>query len=400
MAMNQHLFTSESVSMGHPDKVADQISDAILDAMIADDPKSRVACETLCCTGLVVVAGEVTTSTYVNIPELVREVVREIGYTSGDMRFDADSCGVLVALNKQSADIAQGVDREGAGDQGMMFGYACRDTPEFMPLPIELSHRLVEQQAHVRRESLVTGLRPDAKSQVTVEYENGRPVRVDTVVLSTQHEPTWNERQEQLKKEIVEQVMKPVLKEWWNPGIKVHVNPTGRFEIGGPHGDTGLTGRKIIVDSYGGMGRHGGGAFSGKDPTKVDRSAAYMARYIAKNVVAAGLADRCEIQLSYAIGVAEPTSVFVDCFGTGKADERKISQAVRDTFALTPRKIIESLNLRLPIYTPTARHGHFGRKAYEGQYYDRVKRENRGPKMSFFSWEKTDKAEALKKAVG
>jgi S-adenosylmethionine synthetase len=394
-----NLFTSESVSMGHPDKVADQISDAVLDAMIADDPMSRVACETLCATGLVVVAGEVTTRTYVDIPELVRATIREIGYTSAEMRFDADSCAVLVALNKQSADIAMGVDRDGAGDQGMMFGYACRETPELMPLPIELSHLLVEQQAHVRRESRVPGLRPDAKSQVTVEYENGRPVRVDTVVLSTQHEPTWNERQDQLKREITEHVIKPVLKDWWNPGIKVHVNPTGRFEIGGPHGDTGLTGRKIIVDSYGGMGRHGGGAFSGKDPTKVDRSAAYMARYIAKNVVAAGLADRCEIQLSYAIGVAEPTSVFVDCFGTNKADEDKISAAIRQTFKLTPLGIREVLNLRTPVYSPTARHGHFGRKPYEGQYFDRVKREHRGPKIGFFSWERTDKAEALKKLV-
>ena len=398
MARTQ-LFTSESVSMGHPDKVADQISDAILDAMIADDPSSRVACETLCCTGLVVVAGEVTTNTYVNIPELVREVVREIGYTSGDMRFDADSCGGMVALNRQSADIAQGVDREGAGDQGMMFGYACKDTPELMPLPIQISHQLVEQQAHARREGAIPGLRPDAKSQVTVEYDDNKPVRVDTIVLSTQHEATWNERQDQLKREGIQHILKPVLKEWWNPGIKVHVNPTGRFEIGGPHGDTGLTGRKIIVDSYGGMGRHGGGAFSGKDPTKVDRSAAYMARYIAKNIVAAGLADRCEIQLSYAIGVAEPTSVYVDCFGTAKADEEKLAKAVRETFALTPRKIIETLGLRTPIYGPTAKHGHFGRKPYEGQYEDKVKRERRGPKLGFFSWEKTDKAEALKKAV-
>jgi S-adenosylmethionine synthetase len=396
MARTQ-LFTSESVSMGHPDKVADQISDAVLDAMLADDPYSRVACETLCCTGLVVVAGEITTNTYVSIPDLVRETVREIGYTSGDMRFDADSAGVMVALNKQSNDIAMGVDREGAGDQGMMFGYACRDTAEFMPLAIELSHRLVEQQAHVRRESKVPGLRPDAKSQVTVEYENNKPVRVDTVVLSTQHDPMWNDRQGDLKKEITEHVIKAVLKEWWNPGIKIHVNPTGRFEIGGPHGDTGLTGRKIIVDSYGGMGRHGGGAFSGKDPTKVDRSAAYMARYIAKNVVAAGLADRCEIQLSYAIGVADPTSVYVDCFGTNKADEEKISKAVREVFGLTPRKIIETLDLRKPIYSPTAKHGHFGRKPYEGQYFDPVKRVHRGPKINFFNWEKTDKAEALKK---
>jgi S-adenosylmethionine synthetase len=393
------LFTSESVSMGHPDKVADQISDAILDAMLADDPFSRVACETLCCTGLVVVAGEITTNTYVSIPDLVRETVRDIGYVSGDMRFDADSCGVMVALNKQSNDIAMGVDREGAGDQGMMFGYACRETPELMPLPIQLAHRLVEQQAHARREGQIPGLRPDAKSQVTVEYDGGKPVRVDTVVLSSQHDASWNERQGELKKQVTTHILKPVLKEWWNPGITVHVNPTGRFEIGGPHGDTGLTGRKIIVDTYGGAGRHGGGAFSGKDPTKVDRSAAYMARYIAKNVVAAGLADRCEIQLSYAIGVAEPTSVYVECFGTAKADEEKISKAVRDTFGLTPRKIIETLKLRNPIYSPTAKHGHFGRAPYEGQYYDRVKRENRGGKLEFFTWEKTDKAEALKKAV-
>ncbi|MCK6478188.1 MAG: methionine adenosyltransferase [Phycisphaerales bacterium] len=390
MARSQ-LFTSESVSMGHPDKVADQISDAVLDAMLADDPYSRVACETLCATGLVVVAGEVTTRTYVDIPELVRRTVREIGYTSGDMRFDADSCAVLVALNKQSPDIAMGVDREGAGDQGMMFGYACRDTPELMPLPIQLAHQLVEQQAHVRREGKVPGLRPDAKSQVTVEYQDGRPVRVDTLVLSTQHEPQWNERQEDLKKQIVEHVLKPVLKEWWNPGITVHVNPTGRFEIGGPHGDTGLTGRKIIVDTYGGMGRHGGGAFSGKDPTKVDRSAAYMARYIAKNIVAAGLADRCEIQLSYAIGVAEPTSVYVDCFGTHKVDEEKISKAVRANFGLTPRKIIETLDLRKPIFSPTARHGHFGRAPGPVTY--------NGKKFEAFTWERTDKAEALKKSV-
>lgn len=394
-----NLFTSESVSMGHPDKVSDQISDAILDAMIADDPYSRVACETLCCTGLVVVAGEVTTQTYVNIPDLVRETVREIGYTSGDMRFDADSCGVMVALNKQSGDIAMGVDREGAGDQGMMFGYACNETPELMPLPIQIAHRLVEQQAHVRREGTVPGLRPDAKSQVTVEYDGGKPVRIDTVVLSTQHDPSWNDRQTELKKQITEHVLKPVLGNWWNPGITIHVNPTGRFEIGGPHGDSGLTGRKIIVDTYGGMGRHGGGAFSGKDPTKVDRSAAYMARYIAKNIVAGGLADRCEIQLSYAIGVAEPTSVFVETFGTNKADEAKISKAVRELFKLTPRGIIEALKLRTPIYSTTARHGHFGRKPMEAQYYDRVKRESRGPKHEFFTWEKTDKAEALKKLV-
>ncbi|MGH7242820.1 MAG: methionine adenosyltransferase [Phycisphaerales bacterium] len=389
MARTQ-LFTSESVSMGHPDKVSDQISDAVLDAMLADDPYSRVACETLCATGLVVVAGEVTTKTYVDIPEIVRRTVRDIGYTSGDMRFDADSCAVLVALNKQSSDIAMGVDREGAGDQGMMFGYACKDTPELMPLAIQLSHQLVEQQASVRRTNKIAGLRPDAKSQVTVEYQDGKPVRVDTVVLSTQHDASWNDRQDELKKQITEHVLKPVLKEWWNNAIKVHVNPTGRFEIGGPHGDTGLTGRKIIVDSYGGMGRHGGGAFSGKDPTKVDRSAAYMARYIAKNIVAADLADRCEIQLSYAIGVAEPTSVYVDCFGSNKVDEEKISQAVRKTFGLTPRKIIETLNLRTPIFSPTAKHGHFGRAPGNVTVG--------GKKYDTFSWEKTDKADALKTA--
>ena len=404
--MSQHtrLFTSESVSMGHPDKVADQISDAVLDAMLAGDPMSRVACETLCCTGLVVVAGEITTNTYVSIPDLVRETVREIGYTSGDMRFDADSCGVMVAINKQSNDIAMGVNREGAGDQGMMFGFACKDTPELMPLAIQLSHQLVEQQAEVRRSNKIPGLRPDAKSQVTVEYEGsgaGKPVRVDTVVLSTQHDASWNDRQPELKKQITEHVLKPVLGQggWWNPGITVHINPTGRFEIGGPHGDTGLTGRKIIVDTYGGMGRHGGGAFSGKDPTKVDRSAAYMARYIAKNVVAAGLADKCEIQLSYAIGVAEPTSVYVDCFGTAKADEAKISKAIREVFQLTPRGIIETLKLRTPIYSATAKHGHFGRKPYTDHYFDRAKREKSAQKYEFFSWEKTDKADALKKLV-
>ncbi|HZW06223.1 MAG TPA: methionine adenosyltransferase [Phycisphaerales bacterium] len=388
--MSSRFFTSESVSMGHPDKVADQISDAVLDAMLADDPFSRVACETLCATGLVVVAGEVTTNTYVDIPELVRKTVRDIGYTSGDMRFDADSCSVLVALNKQSNDIAMGVDKDGAGDQGMMFGFACKDTPELMPLAIQLSHRLVEQQAHVRRENIIPGLRPDSKSQVTVEYENDKPVRVDTVVLSTQHDPSWNERQKQLKEAVIKHIIKPVLGKWWNPGIITHVNPTGRFEIGGPHGDTGLTGRKIIVDTYGGMGRHGGGAFSGKDPTKVDRSAAYMCRYIAKNIVAAGLAERCEIQLSYAIGVAEPTSIYVDTFGTAAVDEEKLSKAVAKVFKLTPRGIIETLGLRTPIYGQTARHGHFGREPGTITYGKK--------KFNTFAWEKTDKAAALKAA--
>ncbi len=378
-----YLFTSESVSMCHPDKVADQISDAILDAMLADDPMSRVACETLVATGLVVVAGEITTQTYVEIPEIVRRTIREIGYTSGDMRFDAESCAVMVALNKQSPDIAQGVDREGAGDQGMMFGYACRETPELMPLPIQLSHELVRRQAHVRREGTIPGLRPDAKSQVSVEYDERRqPVRIDTVVLSTQHDPTWNDRQKDLKKAVTDHIIKPVLGQHWHPGITVHVNPTGRFEIGGPHGDSGLTGRKIIVDTYGGWGRHGGGAFSGKDPTKVDRTACYMARYIAKNVVAAGLADCCEVQLSYAIGVAEPTSVLVNTQGTAKVSETKISQAVRELFPLTPKGMIDHLKLRRPIFAETASGGHFGRN------------------LPNFTWEKTDMVRALQKAVG
>ncbi|VAX41534.1 S-adenosylmethionine synthetase [hydrothermal vent metagenome] len=381
-----HFFTSESVSMGHPDKVADQISDAILDAMLKDDPYSRVACETMVATGLVVVAGEVTTQTYVDIPEVVRGTIAEIGYTDAHMRFEAESCAVMVALNKQSPDIAQGVDRDGAGDQGMMFGYACRETPELMPLPIQLSHRLVEQQAHVRREGLIPGLRPDAKSQVTIEYDGLKPVRVDTIVMSTQHDSSWNDRQDELKRQIIAEVFKPVLGDLWNPGITIHVNPTGKFEIGGPHGDAGLTGRKIIVDTYGGRGRHGGGAFSGKDPTKVDRSAAYMARYIAKNVVAAELADVCEVQLSYAIGVAEPTSVWIDCAGTERADPAKISSSILEVFSLTPQGIIESLGLRKPIYRRTARHGHFGRKPASEQG------------LEFFTWEKTDKVEALREA--
>ncbi|MEL7473150.1 MAG: methionine adenosyltransferase [Planctomycetota bacterium] len=384
-----HLFTSESVSMGHPDKVSDQISDGILDAMLAKDPHSRVAVETMVATGMVVLGGEVTTEAYVEISDVVRDVVREIGYTSGDMRFDSESCAVMVCLNRQSPDIAMGVDREGAGDQGMMFGFACDETPELMPLPIQLSHRLVERQAAVRRDKSIPGLRPDAKSQVTIEYDGDKPVRVDTVVLSTQHDASWNgsSRQGELRKQIEAEVIKPVLGEWYNPGITTHVNPTGQFEIGGPHGDCGLTGRKIIVDTYGGRGRHGGGAFSGKDPTKVDRSAAYMARYIAKNVVAAGLARQCEIQLSYAIGVADPTSVHVDCFGTEAADPAKIATAIREVFSLTPRGIIETLNLRRPIFRPTARHGHFGRKAYTENGLD------------FFTWEKTDKADALKGMV-
>jgi len=373
--------------MGHPDKVSDQISDAILDAMLEKDPHSRVAVETMVSTGMAVIAGEVTTTAYVDIPGITRDVIRDIGYTDGDMRFDAESCAVLVSINQQSPDIAMGVNKEGAGDQGMMFGFACKETEELMPLPIMLSHKLVARQAHVRRDDIIPGLRPDAKSQVTVEYDNGKPVRVDTVVISTQHDKTWNDRQDQLKNQVIDQIIKPVLGKWWNPGITVHVNPTGRFELGGPHGDAGLTGRKIIVDTYGGRGRHGGGAFSGKDPTKVDRSAAYMARYIAKNIVAADLADECEIQLSYAIGVAEPTSVHVDTFGTAKVCEDSIAKAVREVFPLTPRGIIDSLGLRNPIYVKTARHGHFGRTAVEknGNW--------------FFPWERTDKADALKEAV-
>lgn len=373
--------------MGHPDKVADQISDAILDAMLEKDPHSRVAVETMVSTGMAVIAGEVTTSAYVDIPGITRDVIREIGYNDGDMRFDAESCAVLVSINQQSPDIAMGVNKEGAGDQGMMFGFACKETEELMPLPIMLSHKLVGRQAMVRRDDIIPGLRPDAKSQVTVEYDGGKPVRVDTVVISTQHDKTWNDRQDELRNQVIDHIIKPVLGKHWNPGITVHVNPTGRFELGGPHGDAGLTGRKIIVDTYGGRGRHGGGAFSGKDPTKVDRSAAYMARYIAKNIVAADLADECEIQLSYAIGVAEPTSVHVDTFGSAKVCEDAIAKAVREVFPLTPRGIIDSLNLRKPIYRKSARHGHFGRTAVEknGQ--------------SFFTWEKTDKAEALKEAV-
>jgi S-adenosylmethionine synthetase len=378
----RQLFTSESVSMGHPDKVADQISDAILDAMLAQDKYSRVAVETLVSTGMVIVAGEVTTQAYVEIPDVVREMIREIGYTSGDMAFDYESCAVLTSIKRQSPDIAMGVDRDGAGDQGMMFGFACRETPQLMPLPIQLAHRLVEEQVGVRRERIIDGLRPDAKSQVTVEYKGRQPVRVDTVVLSTQHNPIWNDRQRELAQEVVANIIKPVLGDWWNSDIKVHINPTGRFEIGGPHGDTGLTGRKIIVDTYGGRGRHGGGAFSGKDPTKVDRSATYMARHIAKNIVAAELADICEVQLSYAIGVAEPTSVLVDTEGTGRVDESRLSALIREHFPLRPREIIDYLDLRRPIYRETARHGHFGRE------------------LPTFTWEKTNKADALRKAAG
>jgi S-adenosylmethionine synthetase len=385
-----HLFTSESVSMGHPDKVSDQISDAVLDSLLAADPDARCACETLCTTGLVVVAGEVTVHNAKGIAALegiestVRQTLREIGYNDPAMKFDAESCAVIRTIHRQSPDIAMGVDKEGAGDQGLMFGFACRETRELMPLPIHISHRLVEKHASVRKRNRIKGLRPDAKSQVTVEYKGNKPVRIHTVVLSTQHTADWNgkAKQAQLKKQVIKHIIEPCMpKRLYDPkNVIIHVNPTGQFEIGGPHGDTGLTGRKIIVDTYGGRGCHGGGAFSGKDPTKVDRSASYMARYIAKNIVAAGIADVCEVQLSYAIGVAQPLSILVDTQGTARIDETKIQKLVRKHFPLTPRGIIEHLKLRRPIYQETARHGHFGRPG--------------------FSWEKTDKAKALAKAAG
>ena len=378
---NRFLFTSESVTEGHPDKIADQISDAILDACLAQDPLSRVACETLTCTGLVVIAGEITTKAYVDFQGLVRDTVAQIGYTHSSYGFDSNTCAVISTINKQSPDIAQGVDTGGAGDQGMMFGYATNETPELMPLPISLAHRLSEKLSQVRKSGLMPYLRPDGKSQVTVEYaEVGKPTRVDAVVISTQHDE--NVTNDQLRAEILKNVIQAVIPaELLDADTKYHINPTGRFVIGGPMGDSGLTGRKIIVDTYGGMGRHGGGAFSGKDATKVDRSAAYMARYVAKNIVAAGLADRCEVQLAYAIGVAEPVSVLVDTFGTGTVDADKLEELVRANFALTPTGIIESLDLRRPIYKQTAAYGHFGREGAD------------------FTWEKTDKAAALKAGV-
>ena len=376
--------------MGHPDKLADQISDAVLDAMLAVDPNARVACETMVTTGMVIVAGEVKCEGYVDIAAIVRDTVVRAGYDDGLLGFDGRSCAVLVSLDQQSPDIARGIDVEkgsgkeqGAGDQGMMFGFACRETPSLMPLPIDLAHRLVSRQAEVRCDGTIPHLRPDAKSQVTVEYEGDRPVRIHTVVLSTQHGVEWNDRQAELAQAVVEHILKPVLGEWWSDDIIVHVNPTGRFEMGGPEADCGLTGRKIIVDTYGGWGRHGGGAFSGKDPSKVDRSAAYMARYIAKNIVAAELAEICEVQLSYAIGRAEPTSVNIDCHGTARIDEVKIVDLVMQHFDLTPAGIIATLDLKRPIYHATAVHGHFGRTPGEG-----------GP--GTFTWERTDKAAALK----
>ena len=379
------VFTSESVSEGHPDKMADQISDAVLDAIIKDDPNARVAVETLVKTGMAIVAGEVRTSTYVDLEDLIRQVILDIGYDSSDVGFDGASCAVLNAIGKQSADIAMGVDEAnnkdmGAGDQGLMFGYATNETSVLMPAPIFYAHRLVEKQAQLRKNGTLNWLRPDAKSQVTLRYENGKPVAIDAVVLSTQHSP--DVKQSEIHEAVRELIIKNVLPaEWLHAGTQYHINPTGQFIIGGPVGDCGLTGRKIIVDSYGGMARHGGGAFSGKDPSKVDRSAAYAGRYVAKNLVAAGIADRLEIQVSYAIGVAEPTSISVNAFGTGKLPDAEIVKLVREHFDLRPRGLIEMLDLKRPIYRQTAAYGHFGRE------------------LPDFTWEKTDKADVLKKAL-
>jgi len=384
---DRYLFTSESVSMGHPDKMADQISDGILDAILTQDPYARVACETLLTTGLVVVAGEITTKASVDYPSVVRRVIEEIGYTSSDMGFDGKTCAVMVALGKQSPDIAQGVNEDsdtgkdiGAGDQGLMFGYASNETSELMPMPVALAHRLINRITDLRKDGTIKWLRPDSKSQVTVEYEDGRPVRIDAVVISTQTDETPIE---EIRRVIKEQVILPVLPaDMVDDRTKFYINPTGRFVVGGPCGDAGVTGRKIIVDTYGGMGRHGGGAFSGKDPTKVDRSAAYMARHVAKNIVASGLAEKCELQLAYAIGVSEPVSVHVDTFGTGQIPDTQIADLVRKTFPLTPAGIIKHLDLRRPIYRKTASGGHFGRFEPE------------------FTWEQTDHADALRSAAG
>ncbi len=377
--MAEMLFTSESVTEGHPDKVADQISDAVLDAVFKDDPNGRVACETFVTTGLTLIGGEITTETYVDIPTIARETIKNIGYTDARYGFDYSTCAVLTTIDQQSPDIAMGVDRAGAGDQGMMFGFACNETPELMPMPIMLAHKMTQRLAALRKDGTIPYLRPDGKSQVSVKYVDGKPVMVETVVISTQHEPDVTN--EQIQKDMIEQIILPVIPQELiiANGPTYHINPTGRFVTGGPQGDAGLTGRKIIVDTYGGYARHGGGAFSGKDPTKVDRSAAYAARYIAKNIVASGLAEKCEIELAYAIGVAEPVSIFVECFGTGKTSDEEIVKLVRKNFDLTPAGIIEMLDLRRPIYQATASYGHFGR-AEAG-----------------FPWEKTDKINDLQK---
>jgi S-adenosylmethionine synthetase len=376
----KYIFTSESVTEGHPDKIADQVSDAVLDAVLAEDPTGRVACETLVTTGICIVAGEITTKTYVDVPKLVRKVIHDIGYNDAAFGFDAKTCAVVNMIQSQSPDIAMGVDTGGAGDQGLMFGYACNETEELMPLPILLAHKLVRRLSESRRMKELPYLRPDGKSQVSVEYVDGKPKRIDAVVVSTQHGEEVT--QEQLVADVKEFIIDPVIPVGMvDSQTKFHINPTGRFVIGGPHGDTGLTGRKIIVDTYGGMGRHGGGAFSGKDPTKVDRSACYMARYVAKNIVAAGLADRAEVQLAYAIGVAEPVSIMVNTFGTGKIEDSRLSEIVRENFSLTPAGMIKSLNLRRPIYQKTAAFGHFGRSE------------------DTFTWETTDKAEVLREAA-
>jgi S-adenosylmethionine synthetase len=385
---NEFLFTSESVGEGHPDKVADQISDSVLDAILAEDPKGRVACETLVSTGLVVISGEITTKAHINYREIAQEAVRRIGYDDSEIGFDYKSCAILTAINRQSPDIAQGVNEgqgidldQGAGDQGLMFGYACNETPSLMPLPIYYAHRLMQRQAEVRKDGRLPWLRPDAKSQLSVHYVDGKPVSIDTVVISTQHNPEISHAQ--ISEAVIEEIIAPVLpKELLSDKTRYLVNPTGRFVVGGPHGDCGLTGRKIIVDTYGGMARHGGGAFSGKDPSKVDRSAAYAARYVAKNVVAAGLAERCEVQIAYAIGVAKPVSLMVETFGTGKIADEKIVELIGRHFDLRPKGIIQTLNLLRPIYTKTAAYGHFGREEPE------------------FTWEAIDKAAALKADAG
>ncbi len=387
MASGKYLFTSESVSMGHPDKLADQISDGVLDALLAQDPYSRVACETMVTTGVAIVAGEITTKANIDYAGEIRHVIREVGYTDDEMGINADTCAVMVSIDKQSPDIAQGVNEDdakgkdiGAGDQGLMFGYACNDTPELMPLPIALSHRILNRLTDARQKKDVDWLRPDSKSQVTVEYDGHKPVRIDTVVVSTQHSPSVSN--EEIRKYIIDKIIKPSLpKELITGEIKYHINPTGRFVVGGPHGDCGLTGRKIIVDTYGGWGRHGGGAFSGKDPTKVDRSAAYMARHVAKNIVAAKLADRCEVQLAYAIGVTEPVSVYVDTEGTGRIEDERICELVKELFPLTPGGIIKYLDLRRPIFRKTAAGGHFGRNDPD------------------FTWESTHRAKELSQAA-